>query len=333
MNAKMIARLFGLAAFVAIAALSSASRAEDAWGAANKGYWAFQKGDLDLAIDYYTEAIRIDSSYAEAYGSRGMVHNWKREYDLAISDCTDAIKLNSDYAEAYSARGYAYSMSKEPDKAVEDYAEVVRLQPDDVNAYNNLSRAYEEKGDFDKAVEFGTEGISVSTKLIVSHSLSAVIHLSKCDFIKAADDGLDILRLQSDFAEAFTGRATAYYDKGEYDKAVADLNESIRLEPDSPEYYNELAWLQATCPDQRYRDGKEALANAKKACGLDGEKTDIYLDTLAAAYAENGDFEKAREYAAKALKAATEEKDKEDCRAHLELFKQDKPFRDEAKKK
>jgi hypothetical protein len=56
------------------------------------------------------------------------------------------------------------------------------------------------------------------------------------------------------------------------------------------------------------------------------------IDTLAAAYAQTGDFAKACEVQGKAIKAATE-KAKNGCRSRLELYKQGKPFRDESPKK
>lgn len=87
----------------------------------------------------------------------------------------------------------------------------------------------------------------------------------------------------------------------------------------------------------RYRDGKKALKNARKACDLRGGKF-YSLDTLAAAYAENGEFEKAAQWQTKAIdmlaknKNATE-KHKQVLRSRLELYKQGKPYREAVKKK
>ena len=53
-----------------------------------------------------------------------------------------------------------------------------------------------------------------------------------------------------------------------YDKAIADYNEAIRLDPKYALAYNGLAWLAATCPDAKYRDGKKAVQSAVTACKL-----------------------------------------------------------------
>jgi hypothetical protein len=74
--------------------------------------------------------------------------------------------------------------------------------------------------------------------------------------------------------------------------------------PDSPRMLDELAWLFATYPDSRSRDGAEAVRLAEHACDLTGRKIPALLDTLAAAYAEAGDFSRAISTAEEALNRA-----------------------------
>ena len=91
---------------------------------------------------------------------------------------------------------------------------------------------------------------------------------------------------------------------------------------------NGLAWLLCTAPDDKVRDGKRALAGAKKACELTDHKNGGYLDTLAAAHAEVGEFDKAVEWQAKALKMGDIPiKDMDSAKKRLELFKGKKPYR------
>jgi tetratricopeptide (TPR) repeat protein len=63
--------------------------------------------------------------------------------------------------------------------------------------------------------------------------------------------------------------------------------------PDSPRMLDELAWLLATYPDSKSRDGAEAVQLAERACALTDRRIPALLDTLAAAYAEAGDFSRA----------------------------------------
>ena len=116
--------------------------------------------------------------------------------------------------------------------------------------------------------------------------------------------------------------------KKEYDKAIADYTEAIRLDPKFALAHNGFAWLLATCPVEKYRDGKKAVEFATKAVKL--HDTWGYRDTLAAAYAEAGDFELAVTEQRKALEDKSLDKDdRKQMEAHLELYRAKKPYRDE----
>ena len=63
---------------------------------------------MDRAIADYTEAIRLDPKYANAYSNRGVAYSDKGDKDRAIADFTEAIRLDPKYADAYNNRGFAY---------------------------------------------------------------------------------------------------------------------------------------------------------------------------------------------------------------------------------
>jgi hypothetical protein len=80
-------------------------------------------------------------------------------------------------------------------------------------------------------------------------------------------------------------------------RILAQCEELIRRYPDLIEAHERRAWILATCPDSRLRDGKLAVAEATRAAELTNAQEEgaviigeELFATLAAAYAEAGDF-------------------------------------------
>src|SRR5205814_3741236 len=101
------------------------------------------------------------------------------------------------------------------------------------------------------------------------------------------------LKLRPDHAETHYNRATALSCKGYTGAAIAEYETALRLKPDQIEAENNLAWLLATSPEPSLRNGPRALDLARDAARLSDYKEPHILDTLAAAFAETGQFAEA----------------------------------------
>ncbi len=102
--------------------------------------------------------------------------------------------------------------------------------------------------------------------------------------------------------------------------------------PESPEPldaigYNNRAWSRATSLDDGIRDGGKAVADAIQANELSGWKNPIYLDTLAAAFAENQQFEEAVKWQQLALGLLGKSRDS-GYDKRLEVYQNHKPYRE-----
>ncbi len=91
---------------------------------------------------------------------------------------------------------------------------------------------------------------------------------------------------------------------------------------------NNLGWTLATATDPKVRDGKAAVEFATKACELTAWKQPTYLDTLAAAYAEAGDFDTSVRRQIEAISLLNDANVKKVYEARLKLYQDRKPFRD-----
>lgn len=115
----------------------------------------------------------------------------------------------------------------------------------------------------------------------------------------ALSDLNQTLRFQPAFFEASWVRALTYESMGDYAGEIKELSSLAKLtyqvgEPGQMALVlNQRAWIHATCSNAAFRDGKAAVEDAKKACDLVKWKRAQYLDSLAAAYAEAGDFDSA----------------------------------------
>lgn len=91
---------------------------------------------------------------------------------------------------------------------------------------------------------------------------------------------------------------------------------------------SDRAWFYATCPNASFRNGLQAVKDAKVACSIMVWQDENMIDGLAVAYAETGDFNSAVQYATQALavKGISPETVKM-FQQHLALFQQHKPIR------
>lgn len=87
------------------------------------------------------------------------------------------------------------------------------------------------------------------------------------------------------------------------------------------------AWLLATSDDPKVRDGKAAVIFAEKADDATGHKDPLLLDTLAAAYAEAGQFEKAVNAEKSAIAASKVDSERNDFRSRLRLYQNKTAYR------
>lgn len=107
------------------------------------------------------------------------------------------------------------------------------------------------------------------------------------------------------------------------EEARALMDRQVELFGDNVDLLNDLAWALATAKPPEWRDGEFAVQAAIKACKLSGYDANN-IDTLAAAYAEMGDFDSAVKFAQMACDKEPSETEFAD---HLQSFKQEKPWR------
>lgn len=136
------------------------------------------------------------------------------------------------------------------------------------------------------------------------------------------------VRLSPRDAKLYVSRAACLRAVKAWGEVLKDLDEAVRLDPENAAAWSDRAWLRATCPDAKFRDGKSAVADATRACRLSSWRDGNHLTALAAAHAESGEFGEAVNYARRALEFPAAGSDWADrAKKRLKLYEGRQPYR------
>ena len=185
-----------------------------------------------------------------------------------------------------------------------------------------------EKKEYDKANEDFSEAIRLAPQLAEYRIYRGDFWSARKEPDKAIADYSEAIRLDPSHVIAYRKRGDAFVRIKRFAEAISDFNDTIRLNPKDAISYSRRAWLWATCPDGKYRDGKKAVESAMTACKLTEWKDAFRIGTLAAAYAEAGDFEAAVKWQKKATELYADAEDKRKGKDRLKRYQERKPHRE-----
>jgi Flp pilus assembly protein TadD len=242
----------------------------------------------------FLHAAEVTRGNYVAHNGVGLHYFKQGRVDEAVRQYAAALQMNPLYDAAHSNLGRALAGQRRYDEAVTHFETALSLRPDDVKTRNNLGNVLAQQGRHAEAVR---------------------------EFEEA-------LRLNPDHVTAHNNVAISYKKLGRIGEAIAHYREAIRLQPDSVEAINNLAWLLAAHPDAQFRNGAEAVPLATRACELTKYQNPVALTTLAAAYAETGQFQTAISFAERAQELAKGSQGAlaERLSAMLEAFRAGRPY-------
>lgn len=210
--------------------------------------------------------------------------------------------------------------------------------PTDYSAHADRAYYLAVAGDLRAAAQELTQAISVAPVKIMSRpdlisdlfSRRAQIWNLGGQPTAALQDCIAAIKLHSKNEEAYRQCYFAFRKLHEYRRAYEALEGAARVSKQHGDaYLNAMAWMMATCPDAKARDGKRAVLTATRACEAEHWKDWHTIDTLAAAYAEAGDFEKATTFQQRALNMVSSfSGDRKRIEQRVALYAAHQPYRE-----
>jgi len=200
------------------------------------------------------------------------------------------------------------------ERAIAEARRAIELGPENFSAYQLLMKCLLDSGRYNEAATFGPEWLTVSPFDVVAHSSVAAAMAQTGDLTTAARQFGYVMILRPNAEEALDQLHKIVLSLAKAPEGSQRFREIVANAPDSPRMLDEVAWFLATYPDSNWRDGAEAVRLAERACELTDRRIAALLATLAAAYAETGDFSRAIATGEEALSLARSMGDTDDIK-------------------
>ena len=279
------------------------------------------------ALNALSKAVELEPNSPTPLIQRARLHALQGDSNTALNDLQKAIEIDPASVSALLLRARVHYQAEKPERALEDVQHALRLRPNFLPALRLRAELLAGSGKITDAIadlERLTEALPTNSELLLQLGMYYVANDEPSRGVKMFTA---VLEADPDNTTALRGRGDAYLSIAKQAEAIADYEAVLRLAPESGSALNNLAWVLATSTDEKLRDGKRSIELATKACELTEYKQGHILSTLAAAFAEAGDFAKAREWAAKAVEIG-EVDQVEQLSAELESYRRDEPWRE-----
>lgn len=282
---------------------------------------------LERSVAYFTTVIKREPA-PQAFHHRGIAQMSMGAYAEAIADFTLAATKGLTDPGVYINRGVAQHRLGRLNEAVEDFGRALELDPDSARAYDNRAGALAELGRFEESLSDSDAALRISPKFAEAYNNRGVTHRLQGNHELALADYTRAIELYEGYAAAYANRGYIHKRLGDAASAMADYEKAIKLDPAGAGAMNDLAWLLATSRDDAIRNGQRAVALATRACEIARSSNADYLDTLAAALAEQGDYAGAATKA-EAAAALAPDTAKPAIQERLALYRAQQAYREE----
>jgi protein O-mannosyl-transferase len=272
--------------------------------------------------DRYTYLPQIGLYVAVAWGVADLTALWRRQRTIVSAAAILVIGLLSVY-------GFAQTSYWRDSETLFKHALAVTTNND--VAENNLGIVFLGQGRVDEAIPLLQAAVALRPDNSPAHENLAKALLQKGEVSDALIHYHKLLELQPDNIEVHNIVGTVLVQQRRVREGVEEWQKVLAIQPDNGNALSNLAWIYATSPDDSLRDGMKAVQLAEQAMHISGRRIPIIFRTLAAAYAENGQFSQAIQTAQQAVELANSQGNSglaAELQGNIVLYQERQPLRD-----
>ena len=192
----------------------------------------YLNGQYDLAIQYYTKSLQLDSLNIDAYLQRGNAFDDIGNYKKAIRDFKKIISLRPNDPDAYANLGYVYDNMGAYAEAVESYTKALSFQPYAADVFYHRGLAYKNMGTLAKAIDDFKQAIRLHPKQAQvyygAHINCGDAYFALGNFKQAMIFYTNVIEVNPNFTLAYERRSKTYRRLGLISRATEDEN-TVRL--------------------------------------------------------------------------------------------------------
>ena len=297
----------------------------------NLGNALLRKGQTQEALSHFQEALKIRPDLSEARNSLAGVLFRLGRMDDAVAQLKTALTYSPDDEQAHNNLGNILMSGAQVEEALAHYQRALEVHPDSAVGHYNLADALFQQRRLDESLAHYRRAVELQPGFAEAQNSLGRVLFEKGLVDEAVGHYRKALEIRPRFAKAHHNLADALLAKAQAREALAHYQAALEIRPDFAPTSNRLAWLLATCPDASLRNGAKAVEIARQLDQLAGGNNALFLQTLAAAYAETGKFAEAIAAAQHAQQLAASQNDAplaNALRIQLERYQAGSPFRE-----
>lgn len=252
----------------------------------------------------FEHALRVTKSNHLAHAVMGTLLTQERKHEAATIHFNQALESKPAYFEGHTAFGNALLADRQYAAAALQYKTALKYNPAYLDALNGLGRLLLQTARPQDALPHLDRSLQIDPHFVPARINHALGLLGAGQGEEAFARLSALLRIQPAVADDLFSLGNHLLAQGKTAEAVPYFQMQLRLQPDSVPALGRLAWILSTHRAAEVRNGKEALRLASRACELTKSSDPLILNSLAAAYAESGNFDEAVLSARRAIGAA-----------------------------